>query len=410
MSGEGGVAEFACRARDWLHSVTTLKPVDTGETVWGEGSDSVSVFHDLTHEEEQRLLLDAMAWQGRKFGAGYGAITWPRELGGGGLAAEYERAFRAVEAEFVTPPSHETFSVTISLVAPTVRIYGTAEQQDRFIGPFLRGEHLCCQLFSEPQAGSDLASLQTRAVRDGDDWVVNGQKVWSSGAQFSAFGELIARTEPNAPKHAGLTAFMLPMDTPGVTVRPIRQMSGGSSFNEVFLDDVRIPDRLRLGPVGEGWRVALTTLGFERAGSGGSRGVGGSWERLLGVARHFEATGDPVVRQRLAQVYTHQRIRSFVGKRVEQRAASGEAPGAEGSIGKLLWTRSMTEISEVVSGILGPRLIADTGEWGTWAWREHLLGAPGYKIAGGSDEVQHNILAERILGLPRDPRPATGDR
>jgi alkylation response protein AidB-like acyl-CoA dehydrogenase len=397
--------EFALQARAWLASV--LPPRRDDETSgWGDGSDDVSVFHDLTFQEERDLLERAMAWQRTKFDAGYGAITWPAEFGGAGLGPEYEQAFRREQAAFQTPPGHETFSVTLGLIAPTIRVYGTSAQKRRFILPFLRTEQLCCQLFSEPGAGSDLASLRTSAVRDGDEWVINGQKVWSSGAQYARWGELIARSDTGASKHAGLTAFLLPMDAPGVEVRPIRQMSGGSSFNEVFFTDVRIPDDLRLGDEGTGWKVALTTLSFERAGAGGGRAVGGSWSRLLALAQHLEATGDPLVRQRLAAVYAHQRVRRLVAERVEHRARSGQQPGPEGSIGKLLWTRAMTEISEAVAGLLGCRLIADTGEWGTYAWREHVLGAPGYRIAGGSDEVQRNIIGERVLGLPKEPPAA----
>jgi alkylation response protein AidB-like acyl-CoA dehydrogenase len=399
---DADVDQFARRARAWLASV--LPPRSPDETArWGAGSDDVSVFHNLTFEEERDLLARAMAWQRTKFDAGYGALTWSREFGGAGLGPEYEQAFRREQAAFETPPSHETFSVTLGLIAPTIRVYGTPAQKDRFIPPFVRTEQLCCQLFSEPGAGSDLASLRTTAVRDGDEWVINGQKVWSSGAQYARWGELIARSQPGPKKHAGLTAFLLPMDAPGVEVRPIRQMSGGSSFNEVFLSDVRIPDDLRLGDEGAGWQVALTTLSFERAGAGGGRAVGGSWSQLLALAHHLQATEEPLVRQRLADVYIHQRVRHLVAARVEDKVRSGQQPGPEGSIGKLLWTRGMTEISAAVSGLLGCRLGADTGEWGTYAWREHVLGAPGYRIAGGSDEVQHNIIGERVLGLPKEP-------
>ena len=188
-----------------------------------------------------------MAWQQEKYDAGYGAITWPAEYGGAGLSDAHERAFNEVEADFATPEGHETFAVTTSLVAPTVAIFGTPAQRARFVRRFLRADELCCQLFSEPGAGSDLAGLATRAERDGDEWVINGQKIWSSGAQFAGWGELIARTDPAVPKHAGMTAFLIPLDAPGVRIRPIRQMSGGSSFSEVFLTDVRVPDELRLG-------------------------------------------------------------------------------------------------------------------------------------------------------------------
>ncbi len=401
LAGSPSVAAFAADARAWLAARLAL--ADPDQRAWGDGSDDVSVFHRLSFAEEKALLDRAMAWQQEKYDAGYGAITWPAEDGGAGLSPAHERVFNELEEGFDLPESHETFAVTTHLVAPTVRIFGTPEQRARFVRRFLRAEELCCQLFSEPGAGSDLAGLATRAERDGDDWVISGQKVWSSGAQFAAWGELIARSDPSLPKHAGMTAFLVPLDAPGVQIRPIQQMSGGSSFNEVFLTDVRIPDELRLGDVGQGWKVALTTLGFERGGSG-NRGVGGSWEQLVGLARWLGRTGDPVIRQRLASVYIHQQVRRMNAARVAAATAAGQPPGPEGSIGKLLWVAGMTEIGEVAGSLLGARLIADTGEWGTFAWNDHVLGAPGYRIAGGSDEIQRNIIAERVLGLPSDVR------
>jgi alkylation response protein AidB-like acyl-CoA dehydrogenase len=268
---------------------------------------------------------------------------------------------------------------------------------------FLRTGELCCQLFSEPGAGSDLASLSTRATLDGDTWVINGQKTWSSGARFSEWGELIARTDPSVPKHAGQTAFVIPMDAPGITIVPIKQMSGGASFNEVFFDDVRIPDSLRLGPVGAGWKVALTTLGFERRSSG-SGTTGGSWEQVRALAEWLGATTDPNLRQDLAQLYLLDRLRGLMSARVAEQIRSGGTPGPEASAGKLLWTQWMTRAGNVTAAMLGARITADTGEWGTFAWTKHLLGAPGYRIAGGSDEIQRNIIGERVLGLPGEPR------
>jgi alkylation response protein AidB-like acyl-CoA dehydrogenase len=398
---------YAAEARDWLEANATPRKSAGERSAWGEGSDDVSVFHDLDQDEEAELLRRAMEWQRRKYDAGYGAISWPLELGGAGLPAIYEQVFRDEEAAFETPQGHETFSVTTQLVAPTIRTFGTPEQQARFVPRFLRTEELCCQLFSEPGAGSDLAALKTRAVRDGDEWVITGQKVWSSGARFSTWGEIICRTDFDAPKHAGLTAFLLPMDAPGIEIRPIRQMSGGSSFNEVFFDEVRIPDSLRLGAVGEGWKVTLVTLAFERASSAGEHGdeVGGSWEQVLELARWLGRTDDPVVRQRLARLHTLDRIRSFQTMRQAAEPPTDDgAPSPANSTGKLQWTQWMTMVSDVVSELLGPRLVADTGEWGTYAWAKHVLGAPGYRIAGGSDEIQRNIIGERVLGLPPEPR------
>jgi alkylation response protein AidB-like acyl-CoA dehydrogenase len=409
--GDADLAAWAAAARAWLEAHAARRPRGATGSAWGEGSDDVSVFHDLSDDEEQAVLDRAMAWQVLKYDAGYGAIDWPVEAGGAGLTPAHRQAFEDAEADFVTPGHHETFSVTRNLVAPTLLAYGTPEQQRDLMPRFLRTTELCCQLFSEPGAGSDLAGLSTRAARDGDDWVVNGQKTWSSGARFARWGELIARTDVDVPKHTGQTAFVMPMDLPGITIVPIRQMSGGASFNEVFFDDVRVPDACRLGPIGEGWKVALTTLGFERSTSGSDRGgqsVGGSWDRLRALAAHVGATGDPVVRQELASLYALDRIRDFLALRTLATVRGGGTPGPEASAGKLLWTQWMTRAGDAAAALLGPRIAADTGEWGTYAWAEHLLGAPGYRIAGGSDEVQRTIIAERVLGLPREPDPNRG--
>jgi alkylation response protein AidB-like acyl-CoA dehydrogenase len=393
--------QWTDQARQWL--AARLPSRDKSARAWGEGSDDVAVFHAMTGEEEGRLIRSIMDWQREKFNAGYGAITWPREHGGAGLPGSYARAFRRAEARFRTPGHHETPNVSINLVGNTIRVLGTDEQKARFLGPLLRAEILACQLFSEPGAGSDLASVTTAAVRDGDEWLLSGQKVWSSGARHSDWGEIICRTDVSVPKHQGMTAFLLPMNLPGIDIRPIRQMTGGSSFNEVFLTDVRIPDELRLGPVGGGWRVALTTLGFERGGGGEVRG--GTYREVLALARWLGVTSDPAIRQLLARLYCGHQAIALTARRAAGRARAGGPPGPEGSVGKLLFTRQQKAISDAVETLLGPRITANTGEWGTFAWSAFLLGAPGNRIAGGSDEIQHNIIAERILGLPREPSP-----
>ncbi len=398
---------FLAEARAWLDEhAEPLPDSSTDELVWGKGDFSVSVFHALSEDDERALINRAQAWTQAKSERGYHAISWPAEFGGLDLPPEFNRAFAALERRYVRPTGHEAHSVTTRLVAPTVRLFGNDDQRRDVLPDLLAARSICCQLFSEPGAGSDLASLGCRADRDGDEWVINGQKVWSSGAQFAQWGELIARSDPDVVKHRGMTAFLIPMNRDGIEIRPIKQMSGGSSFNEVFFNDVRVPDTMRLGPVGEGWKVALTTLGFERDhsdGSGSAR-VGGSWRQLLATARACGVTGDPVHRQRLATAYTHHRVEELVNRRAAAVRRSGGVPGPEGSLGKLLWTNGMALFSDIVSEILGPSLVADTGEWGTYAWGEHLLGAPGYRIAGGSDEVQRNILGERVLGLPSEPR------
>jgi alkylation response protein AidB-like acyl-CoA dehydrogenase len=402
--------EFTRTAREWLEANAEYRSggSDDKELVWGDGEFSVSVFHSLSFEDEKALLERGKAWIQKKAEHGYHAITAPVKYGGLGYPRSHGRAFSKLESQFVTPTGHETLSVTVGLIAPTIDLFGTLEQKEQFVGRFMATKDLCCQLFSEPGAGSDLASLGCRAERDGDEWVLNGQKVWSSGAQFSEWGELIARSNADVVKHKGMTAFIIPMNLPGIEIRPIKQMSGGSSFNEVFFNDVRIPDTMRLGPEGEGWKVALTTLGFERdhsgdGGGGGSR-VGGSWRQVLATARAMGVTADPVLRQELAKAYTHFRVEGFVNRRAADMRRAGSPPGPEGSLGKLIWTEGMTRVSDLISRILGASLVADTNEWGTYAWGEHVLGAPGYRIAGGSDETQRNIIGERVLGLPSEPR------
>lgn len=397
--------QFRADAEQWLQANTAPRP-PTRELVWGEGSDDVSLFHDLTFEEEQAHIDAHRQWQRLKSEARYGSIDWPEEYGGAGLTPAHATAFRRLEAGFMTPPSHEAIGITMNLIAPTILTVGSDAQKARYLAPMRRLDEMWCQLFSEPGAGSDLAGLTTSAQRDGDEWVLDGQKVWTSGAQYADHGYCLARTDPSAPKHKGLTAFVFPMDTPGVEVRPLRQMTGGSSFNEVFLTGVRVPDAQRLGDVGAGWSVAITTLGFERAASSGGGGGGGPTmsERLILLSQHLGVADDPGVRQQVVDVHARERMLSWTNRRSAATAkANGGVPGPEGSLGKLLWTESLRAASDAATTILGPRLTADTGEWGTFAFSSFVTGAPGYRIAGGSDEIQRNIISERVLGLPKEP-------
>ena len=401
---------FRKDARAWLegHADPVQDPAgdDDHATVWGQGSDDVAVFHNLSSDEEQRRLLACQRWQRLKFDAGYAMLNWPVELGGRGLPNSYVRAYLTEESRFVVPSAGELPPTSMGLIATTIAAYGTDEQKERFIAPLMRQDIWGCQLFSEPGAGSDLASLATRATRDGDEWVLDGQKVWTSGARFAQWGLAITRHDAGVPKHRGLTAFLVPFDAPGVEVRPIRQMTGGANFNEVFLTAVRLPDSLRLGPIGEGWRVALTCLGFERDHSSGSSSAhtGGGYRQALAAAQHLGVSSDRRIRQSLADLYIQHRVAQLTNRRAAAAMKAGQTPGPEGSLGKLMWTANMERTSAAISRILGARLAADTGEWGTFAWTEHVLGAPGYKIAGGSDEIQRNIIGERVLGLPTEPR------
>ncbi len=389
--------------RAWLASVA--RPRSEEVRVWGEGDPELAIFRSMTHEEETAYLDRVRDYRRQRFDAGYGAITLPEEFGGSGLPSVYAVAFADEERAFAVPPSSEIISVTTGLVGAAVSVFGTPEQREKFADPFLRTDLLCCQLFSEPGAGSDLAGLSTKAVRDGDDWLITGQKIWSSNAQFSDYGFLLARTNPDVVKQAGITAFLVPMDAAGVDIRPIRQMSGPATFNEVFLDGARIPDSLRIGDVDAGWKVAQATLGFERSSSGsGHRRKGGTAADVIALAQALGVSKDPVVRQELADVFIRARLHAAMVARVARANAAGDKPGPAGSLGKLLASDNMVRVGNAAAHLLGGAMVADTGEWGQFAWAEHVLGAPGYRLAGGTDEIQRNIIAERVLGLPAEYR------
>ncbi len=397
--------EFRAAARAWLADHAEPKP-PPADFRWGVGSDSVAIFHNLSQDDMRKVLDEGRAWMQLKATVGYHAISWDTRYGGMGLPLAYERIFREEESRFRIPGMHEAIGITRELIAPTIRAHGTDAQKDRYLAKMLSTEEMWCQLYSEPGAGSDLAGLATKAERDGDEWVINGQKVWTSGGQFAVMGYILCRTDPNVVKHQGITAFLVPMDAPGVTVRPLRQMSGGASFNEVFFDNVRIPDTARLDAVGAGWRVAMTTLGFERASGSGETGgkVPGKVNRLLELAKHLGRDQEPVVRQELAKLWIHYRLHGLNIARTKAKLRAGQTPGPEGSIGKLFNDQGNLKMTAVASLLLGAKLTADTGEWGTFAWSEHITGAPGNRVAGGTDEVQRNIIAERGLGLPGEPR------
>lgn len=387
------VDEFRAAARAWLSTVASRRPAES----WGTGDDSVAVFDNWTEEQEREHTEAAQEWERTRYDQGWGALRWPASYGGRELPAFYEQLYRAEEAAFDVPKRSEIFPVTQQLVAPAIDIWGTPEQKTRWLRPMLRTDELACQLFSETEAGSDLAAVRTRAVRDGSQWILNGHKVWTSGAGVATWGVAVCRTDVSAPKHRGITVFLVRMDAPGVTIRPIRQMTGGASFNEVYLDDVVVPDTDRLGPVDQGWKVTLSVLAAERLDSG-SLGLDNA-DRAIELARRLSRSDSGVV-----DLYVRTLVQRLMGLRVTAALVAGREPGAEASVGKLYATETMRRTSDVVLRLLGERVVADTGEWGTFAWTEHLLGAPGYSIAGGSDEIQRNILAERVLGLPKEPR------
>lgn len=348
---------------------------------------------DTSHGDWEPMLEILTEWQRILFEHGWAAITWPEEYGGRG-GGPVEQIIWNQECMRVGVPASINI-VGIGMAGPAIIAHGSDFQRERFLSRILCGEEIWCQLFSEPDAGSDLASVRTRARREGDEWVVTGQKVWSSGAHFSKRGILLARTDTTVPKHDGITFFLLDMDTPGVTVRPLRQVTGEAHFNEVFLDEVRIPDCDRVGEPGEGWSVAVTTIMHERMTLGGSLGV----FKMDDLMDHARASGplDRVLRDRIAHVYSLDRCLEFLNARMISKLGAGQIPTAEGSIAKLCASRLFTEAADVALSMSGPAAVVDDGPW-----QRLFLIAPGIHVGGGTDEVQRNAVAERVLGLPRE--------
>ena len=385
----------------------------------------------LTAHWDAELTLQE--WRERLADSGWARPSWPSQWYGRDLPAWSEQlvADELGAAGAVGPP----LGSGMWLAAPTILEHGNDELKQRVLRPTMTGERSWCQLFSEPGAGSDLAGLTTRAERDGDEWVVNGQKVWSTSAHYADFGMLLARTDRDAPKHAGITYFVLPMHQPGVEARPLRQMNGYASFNEVFLTDARVPDANRVGAPGAGWKVALTTLAHERSFGAVrrprlERGTGrvvdeaateadhffetyrwypqraGRVDLVVDLARRVGRADDPVVRQRIAALLSLQRAQEWTARRAAAARALGRPPGPEGSLGKLGASRVARAAAEVHAMLAGAH--------GTLAGRDGLLdgivtevlvSVPAQSIAGGTDEVQHNIIGERVLGLPKEPAP-----
>ncbi|GAA4616050.1 acyl-CoA dehydrogenase family protein [Saccharopolyspora hordei] len=351
-------------------------------------------------------LRIAKRFQAAAYDAGLIGITWPAEYGGQGLTAAEQQAYDEEAAHHDLPTG--VFMVGMGMCGPTLLDLGTHEQKARYVPPLLRGDEIWCQLFSEPGAGSDVASLQTRAVRDGDEWVVNGQKVWTSGAQFADFGALLARTDPDVPKHRGITMFIVDMHSPGVTVRPLRDMTGRAPFNEVYFDDVRLPADAVIGEVGGGWLAALTMLGHERVSIGGSVRRGSdplAFDNLVDLARRRDRADDPVVRDRLAELYAHERALALFNTKLRQEAEAGASPGARGSIAKLAGAELLWRAVDTAGLIAGPALTSwEEGDAAAEEMAVAINGTPASSIAGGSNQVQRNIIGERLLGLPKEPQ------
>jgi alkylation response protein AidB-like acyl-CoA dehydrogenase len=346
------------------------------------------------------------AWQGKKAEAGFAGFHWPKKYGGREGTQMQAIIFAQEEEKYLVPPG--IFNQGVGMALPTIMSCGTQAQIDRYARPALFGEEVWCQLFSEPAAGSDLAGLRTRVARDGDDWVVNGQKVWTSNAHFSQFAMLVARSNPDVPKHQGLTFFILDMATPGVEVRRIKQISGTSNFCEVFLTDVRIPDSQRLGAVGDGWKVAMTMLANERFTVGQAEGP--DFDDIFRLAKlvmldDAPAVSDSAVREKLVNWYCQAQGLKYTRLRMQTALSRGKTPGPEASIAKLVSATKLQEIAAFGVDLLGQAgaVMDSTAPFDAW-FQNALLYAPGKRIAGGTDEILRNIIAERVLKMPADMR------
>jgi alkylation response protein AidB-like acyl-CoA dehydrogenase len=392
--------EFLAQARSFLEGA--VAPGAAPARVRSEEekeTDRVALFSGSS-EAEVKAAVD---YQRKLYDAGYGWISGPVEDGGGGHPVAYEKAFARLQRGYAIP-SKAPLSVSLGMVAPTLAQFGSASTKERWLKALYRADAVGCQLFSEPGAGSDLAAVKTRAVRDGDAWVLNGQKVWTSGAHYSDVGIAMARTS-DGPRHRNITVFTVDMHAPGVEVRPLRQMTGGADFNEVFLTDVRVPDTDRLGEVDGGWKVAMAMLMHERGAIGGSSSGGSGIFKMDDMATWLDTIGrsdDAAVAQAFARVYCGVTAAKAMRARADANLKTSGVPGPEMSLGKLVLTANLTALSDLVRLALGPRILADTGEERTFAWSEFVLGVPGMRIGGGTDEIHRNTIAERVLGLPKE--------
>ncbi len=357
------------------------------------------------------VLAAAKAWQRKKHQAGWACLHWPKEYGGRG-ATPIERVIWQQE-EGVYGKLAGTFIIGQGMCGPTLMAFAADAHKRRYLPPLASGEEVWCQLFSEPVAGSDLAGLRTRAERVGDDWIINGQKIWTSGAHYSDYGILITRTDPNVPKHDGLTMFFINMKSPGIEIRPIKQVNGQSGFNEVYFTDLKVPDQQRLGAVGNGWKVSLTTLMNERLSIGAGMPTG--FPELLDFCCHFDtgdglAIDDPAVRSKLATWAIRTSGLRYTSYRSISALSKGQIPGPENSIGKLVAGTTLQEIAQFALDLQGQAGITlDPASAVAQArFQAMLLRSPATRIEGGTDEILRNIIAERVLGLPADLRADRG--
>ena len=386
-------AAFRAEVRAFLSANATLKATSVHGTR-GRG---------VGAEEIKR----AKEWQGKKYAAGFAGLTWPKEWGGREAPQLFQVIYNQEEEAYAVPRG--VFEIGLGMCIPTMMAYAKPEQLQRYVTPALKGEEVWCQLFSEPSAGSDVAGLRTRAERDGDDWIINGQKVWTSGAHFSDFGIIVTRSDPTVAKHDGLTFFFLDMKSAGVEPRPIKQISGSAHFNEVFFTNVRVPDAQRLGPVGAGWKVSLTTLMNERLAVGDVPRP--DVTDLLNLARSLELDDGPainnaVVRERIADWHVKTQGLKYTRFRTMTALSKGATPGPESSIGKLVNASKLQDIASFGMDLLGSAGIVMNQDLAPYQalFQDALLSSPSLRIAGGTDEILRNIIAERVLGLPSDIR------
>ena len=389
-------AKFRAEVRSWLDANATKR-----------------VKREVSPEDMENGAANEMAaskaWQKKKAEAGYARITWPKGMGGIGGTPMQSIIFSQEEAKYDVA-SGGPFGIGLGMCIPTLMTYGSEEAKKRYVWPAVQGDEIWCQLFSEPAGGSDVANLRTRAEKNGDTWTINGSKIWTTGAQFSDYGIILTRTDPNVPKHKGLTMFYLSMKSPGVEIRPIKQASGGSGFNEIFFTDVKIPDSQRLGDVGNGWTVALTTLMHERLAVGGGQGGGLDVPQLMQLARQLELEDGPAiknaaVREKIADWYVRSAGLRYTTFRTMTALSRGQQPGPEASIAKIVVASKLQDLSAFAMDLEGEAGIlqgADAPMHGMFqgGW----LSSPGLRIAGGTDEILRNIIAERVLGLPQDIR------
>ena len=392
--GFAGESEFAARVEGFLsdHCSSIGDPGDDGGETQG--------------------LARTRAFQGALVDAGLAGLTYPTHLGGAGLTPLHQEVFTRVSAGWRLPTG--PLAISHGMCLPMLGQFGTEEQKARYLPDNISGRAIWCQMFSEPGAGSDVAGLSMRAVRDGDEWILDGQKVWTSGAHYCDFGIVVARTDPTLPKHQGLSMFIVDMRAPGIEVRPLVQISGARNFNEVFFSDARIPTANLLGEVNQGWNLAVSMLMFERVsiGAGGGALNARRCPELAALARALGRASDPVIRQGLADLHIREEIKEYIGQRIRSSVAAGRVPGPEGSIAKLNGAVLARRTRDLAMSIIGTAGQAwDDGDPSSDVsarWSSFCISAAGVSIAGGTDEVQRNIIGERVLGLPREPDPFKG--